>query len=151
MFDREAFDKLRSTREFSGFVRNCYLGFSCFYSSIVLAVIAVMRFCFSSFIPGDSWRKIYFCGLVLLFAGIASVVVITYISLRRGEPKICCFGEVISTEKKRAIIKAGDVEFRACSLETFLTNCDASDYKSGDKVIIYASSEKDRRPLFIHG
>ncbi len=142
MFSEKAYAKLKNSREYHGFSRNCYIGFLCTYLiAAMLAAFAVVMF-FPALNP-------------LITAGVIAagfIICIAFIthSLKK-KPQVCTYGKIEKIQGRYALVNVDGEIFKGSSFENFLGNKSLDNYKVGDTVLIYSSVKKHGRPLFYHG
>ncbi len=149
MFDKNSYEILRKSKEFKKFSRNCYLGFSVLFIVFALMIFSCFMLVYKACYADCNYAK---CALIygasILF-GLAAVNVAVYLGLNKRTPSVCTYGVIKSIEKKYAIVEVGGKKLRATSFDNFLRNKGLDGYKEGDRVLIYSSSPKNGRPLFL--
>lgn len=150
MFNETAYKKLRSTKQFRGFARNCYIGFFATYLAVALFITLLFFLLRNSAVlkcdMSDVMNYLVPCSCVI---GVA-VLVITYISINKSKPQLCEYGIIVSKDDTHAMVNVNGEIIRGSSFERFLKNVKLDDYKTGDKVLIFSGKKKNGRPLFIH-
>lgn len=148
MFNEEAFERLKASKEFKGFSRNCYIGFMLTYSVFIAAVSAGLLFR----LPGGVFSPVTVAAVIaaVLIISLAVIAVLTYCSLNRKKPYLCDYGTVVSKDGGYAAVSVNGTEIRGSSFERFLRNESLDNYNVGDKVLIFSGSKKNARPLFFH-
>lgn len=144
MFNPELFEKLKSTKEFKKFSRNCYIGFMTVYIIAALLTAAISVIC--GMVNDDFSGFFTVFGISVLTVG-AVVLISIYRSLKRT-PYLCNEGTIVSKEGNFAVVEVNGEKFRGTSFEHFLKNSKLDNYKIGDKVLIYSGAKKNGRPLF---
>lgn len=147
MFSEEAYAKLKSSREFRGFSRNCYIGFLASYLIAVLLAAIVQVIAFNKLFGHDP-VKIILVSLPVYIAGFIACIIAIRHSLKKKKPYLCEYGTVVSKSGKYAVISVRGKQIKGSSFENFLRNASLDEYKPGDTVLIYSQAEKNGRPLF---
>lgn len=143
MCDEKCLVSLRKNKLFKGYARNCYLGFMATYFAVAILLSGIV--CLTENAP----IIMNYLVPIIVAGAVVCVSVISW-QLYNKKPYICCEGEIISLDDKKAEIKISDRIVKGTSFESFLTSKKLKGYKTGDKVVVYSSDKKGSRPLFMH-